>query len=221
MDWKHAERIRTQAAGRYVQIRNWLAQLPATARIMLGLFLVGAVLMALYTAVSGKDATLHLTLQHGFRSADVSLWVDGDLSYSGKLRGSAKKKFGLLPGAVHGSLSAIGPVSAGSHQIRVQVESEDGSTQQDTLTGDFSRNTERELSVSASPSGLSLAWLATRAPGPSSESGWLSRYAGSVILTIAGSIISALTGFALRELPAYLRERQNPAPKAQSTAAGQ
>jgi len=221
MDWERIAQIRAKAVRRYKQSRDWLARLPAKARIVLGLFLFAAVLMALHTALSGKDASLHLTLQHGFRSADVSLWIDGDLSYSGKLRGSMKRKFGVIPGSVHGSLSEIVPVSAGTHQIRVRVDAEDGSTQQDSLTGDFARNTERELSVSARPNGLSLAWLATHAPGPSSGSGWLARYAGAVFLTIGGSIVSAVTGFALRELPAHIRARESAEPKVQSTAAGQ
>jgi hypothetical protein len=214
MDWKRIAQIRKQS-------RDWLARLPAKAQIVLGFFLFAAVLMALHTALSGKDASLHLTLQHGFRSADFSLWIDGDLAYSGKLKGSMKRKFGLIPGSVQGNLSEIVPVSAGTHQIRVRVESEDGTTQQDSLTGDFARNTERELSVSARPNRLSLAWLATRATGPSSGSGWLARYAGALFVTIGGSIISGLTGFALRELPAHIRGRQNDEPNVQSTAAGQ
>jgi hypothetical protein len=221
MDWESTARIRAQAVRRYEQSRAWLARLPAQARIILALFLLAAVLMVLHTASSGKDASLHFTLQHGFRSADFSLWVDGDLAYSGKLRGSTKKKFGLIPGSVYGRLSEIVPVSAGTHRIRVQVKSEDGSTQQDSLTGDFSHNSERELSVSARPNGVSLAWQATNASGPSSGSGWFARYAGALCLTIGGSIISAITGFALRELPAHIRARESVEPKVHSTAAGQ
>jgi len=220
MDGESTTGICAQALQRYDQSRTWFARLPAQARIVLCLFLVAAVLMALHTASTGKDASLHLTLQHGFRSADLSLWVDGDLAYSGKLRGSTKKKFGLIPGSVYGRLSEIVPISAGTHRIRVQVKSEDGSTQQDSLTGNFAANGERELSVSARPSGLSLAWQATNASGPSSGSGWFARYAGALCLTIGGSIISAITGFALRELPAHIRSRESDEPKVQSTAAG-
>jgi len=220
MDGESTTRIRAQAVRPYGQCRAWLARLPAQARIILGLFLLAAILMALHTASTGKDASLHLTLQHGFRSADLSLWVDGDLAYSGKLRGSTKKKFGLIPGSVYGRLSEIVPVSAGTHRIRVQVKAEDGSTQQDTLTGNFAANSERELSVSARPNGVSLAWQASNASGPSSGSGWFARYAGALCLTIGGSIISAITGFALRELPAHIRARENDEPKVQSTAAG-
>jgi hypothetical protein len=221
MDGESTAPIRAQASRRYDQSRAWLARLPAQARIILGLFLVAAVLLTLHTASTGKDASLHFTLQHGFRSADLSLWIDGDLAYSGKLRGSTKKKFGLIPGSVYGRLSEIVPVSAGTHRIRVQVKSEDGSTQQDSLSGDFSPNSERELSVSARPNGLALAWQASNASGPSSGSGWFARYAGALCLTIGGSIISAITGFALRELPAHIRARESVEPEVHSTAAGQ
>lgn len=219
MDQERITQLRAQAAGLYEQGRDWLARMPAKARIILGLFLFAAVLMGLHTALSGKDASLHLKLQHGFRSADLSVWIDGDLAYSGKLRGSLKKRFGLIPESVQGNLSQIVPVSSGTHQVRVRVVTEDGS-QEDSITGDFARNTERELSASARSSGLSLAWQATSTADPSSGSGWFARYAGTLFLTIAGSIISALTGFALRELPARIRARQNAEPRAQSAEAG-
>jgi hypothetical protein len=209
--------IRNYVAKVYEQGRGWLLRLPAKSRIVLGLFLFAAFLIALHSALSGKDASLRLTVQHGFRSANFSLWIDDDLAYSGTLKGEMKRKFGLIPASIQGSLSDIIPVSAGSHQIRVRIESEEGSTQQDSLTGDFARGTERELSASARPSGLSLSWRTTNASA-SSGSGWLSHYAAALFLTISGSIISALTGFALKELPAHIRARDT---KAQSTAVGQ
>src|ERR1700674_1038338 len=129
MDTGQMARIRAQATGSYEKSRAWVARLPAQTRIILGLFLLAAVLLALHTASSGKDASLHFTLQHGFRSADLSLWVDGDLAYSGKLRGSTKKKFGLIPGSVYGRLSEIVPVSAGTPHIRVGGREGDGATQ--------------------------------------------------------------------------------------------
>jgi hypothetical protein len=220
MDEEQIAQIRAQAAGIYQRGRTWLAQMPDKARIMLGLFLFAAVLMAVHTALSGS-ASLHLKLQHGFRSADLSLWIDGGLAYTGKLKGSPRRKFGLLPGSVQGNLLQIVPISAGTHQIRIRVVSDDGSAQEDTIAGDFARNTERELSVSARTSGLALNWESADTAMPAPVPGWLARYAGTLFLTIAGSIISALTGFALRELPAHIRARQNSEPKAQSTAAGE
>jgi hypothetical protein len=221
MDSESTTQARERVAQIWRQSRDWVVRLSLTARIMLGLFLFAAVLVALHTAFNAKNASLHLTVQHGFRSADISLWVDGDLAYSGKLSGSVKKKFGLIAGSVQGTLSEIVPISSGIHQIRVQVQLEGGSAQQDTVTGDFAANTERKLSVSARPGNLSLAWIGTTAAAPASGPSWFAHYASTVFLTLGGSIVSALTGFALRELPAHIRSRQDAGVKAQSTAAGQ
>jgi hypothetical protein len=221
MDNESTTQARERVAQIWRQSRDWVVRLSLTARIMLGLFLFAAVLVALHTAFSAKNANLHLTVQHGFRSADISLWVEGDLAYSGKLSGSVKKKFGLIAGSVQGNLSEIVPISSGIHQIRVQVQPEGGSAQQDTVTGDFAANTERKLSVSARPGNLSLAWIGTTAAAPASGPSWFAHYASTVFLTLGGSIVSALTGFALRELPAHIRSRQDGEVKAQSTAAGQ
>src|ERR1700687_437878 len=99
MDTQPKTQMRARAARIWRQSRDWVVRLSLTARIMLGLFLFAAVLVALHTAFSAKNASLHLTVQHGFRSADISLWVDGDLAYSAKLSGFVKKKFGLIAGS--------------------------------------------------------------------------------------------------------------------------
>lgn len=208
--------LRAKAALLYQQVRQWVKRVPAKARILLGLFLVAAVLMAVYTAITAKDASLHLKLQHSFRSAQLSVWVDNDLAFSGKITGATKKKFGLIPtDAQQGSLSQIVPVRSGQHNVRVRVEPEDAAMQEDSISADFAHNAERDLSVAARHNGLSLSWQGTgSAPIESASSfAWLSRYAASLILTITGSIMSALAGFAIRELPARLRSAPDSAPK--------
>jgi hypothetical protein len=76
--------------------------------------------MALHNALTAKDASLHLKLQHGFHNAQVSLWVDGDLAFSGKITGSTKKRFGSIPtDSVQGSLSQIIAVRSGASVISV------------------------------------------------------------------------------------------------------
>ena len=220
MNWQYIAELPGKLRSRYA--RSWLGRLPAKARIMLALSLFAAVLLALHTALAGKDASLHLKIQHGFRSAQISVWVDGDLAYSGRLQGVQRKKFGLIPESVQGSLSEVVPVSSGTHRVRVQIDPEFGSAQQDDVTGNFIRDSERELLISAHGSGLALNWQPSDAmPQSSSGSSWLGRYAGPLLLSIAGPIISALTGFVLKELPAHLRARQSVEPKPQSTVAGQ
>jgi hypothetical protein len=218
MNREHIAQFRVKAALFYQHARQWAARVPVKARIVLGLFLVAALLMALHTTLTAKDASLHLKLKHGFHNAQVSVWVDGDLAYSGKVTGSPKKRFGLIPtDSVQGSLSEIIPVRSGPHKVRVRIEADDATMQEDGISGDFAHNAERDLSVSARQSGLSLSWLGTSIAPPESSSsfGWFSRYAGSLLLTIGGSILSALTGYAIKELPVRLRSTSESAPEAE------
>jgi hypothetical protein len=206
--------IRAQVVEVWQKVRRQFVRLPATIQVMLGLFLVAALLMALYTASSAKDASLQLKLQHSLRSGQVSVWVDGDVAYSGSLVGIAKRKFGLIP-LVQGSLSETLPVAPGTHQIKVRVVSDSGSCES-TISGDFVRDHQRTLSVNANRTDVSLNWQGTDAAGSESSSSgksWFSRYAGTLMLTVAGSIISALTGFALKELPKQMVSRQQAASK--------
>ncbi|HET9306952.1 MAG TPA: hypothetical protein VFO46_13065 [Candidatus Sulfotelmatobacter sp.] len=218
MNQETIAQVRAKAVRLYEGARGWGARIPVKARVVLGLFLVAAVLMAVHTAMTAKDASLHLKVQHGFHNAQIQIWVDDELAYSGKVTGSTKKKFGLIPtDSVQGSLSQIIPVRSGPHKVRVRIEPDDAAMQEDAISGDFDHNTERDLSVSARQSRLALSWQGmSRSPVESSSNfEWLSRYASSLLLTIGGSIMSALTGYAIRELPGRLRAASEAAPKAE------
>ena len=174
--------------------------------------------MAIHTALTAKDASLHLKLQHGFRSAQVSLWVDDDLAFSGRITGSTRKKFGLIPtDTQQGSLSQIVAVPSGEHKIRVRVQPDDAAAQEDTISGDFASNAERALSVSARHSGLSMSWQGTSSARVETSLRVLHFWEllrQSLFLTITGSIMSALAGYAIRELPGKLRPAADASPKA-------
>jgi hypothetical protein len=208
----------------FSRARRHAARVPAKLWVLIWMFLIAAVLMALHTAFSDKSASLRLKVQHNFRSAQMSVWVDGEPAYSGKLTGTPKKKFGVLPtDAVQGNTSQVIPLSAGKHVVRVEVVSADGSEQEDSTSADFARNGERILAVTARRGSVFLTWQgeSTVLSQPSSGSAWFARYASTLFLTMAGSIISALTGFAVRELPGHIRARQVEAPKVESAIAGQ
>jgi hypothetical protein len=208
MNRETTAKLRAQAELIYQKAERWISRIPVKARVVLGLFLVAALLMAVHTAISAKDSSLHLRVQHGFRDAQVSVWVDGDLAFSGNITGATKKKFGLIPtDAVQGSFSQIIAVRSGQHKVRVRIQPSDSAAQEDSIAGSFSANAERSLLVSAHRGSLSLSWTgATNAPVEAASSvSWLSRYAGSLFLTFAGSIMSAVAGYVLRELPGRLR----------------
>jgi hypothetical protein len=210
--------LRANTALSYQQTRQWAARVPVLARVVLGLFLVAGLIMTVRTALVAKDASLHLKLQHGFHNAQVRVWVDGELAYSGKVSGAPRKRFGFIPtDSVQGSLSQIIPVRSGQHKVRVRIEPDDATMQEDAIGGDFAHNAERELSVSARQNRLSLSWLGTNiAPAETSTTfGWFLRYGGSLLLTIGGSIMSALTGYAIKALYARLRPNATSPPKAE------
>ena len=201
------------------KLRASVARIP-TAWVILGLFLLAAVLMAIHTSFAAKDSSLRVKVQHSLRGGQLYVWVDGDLAYSGRLTGYTKKKFGLLPESVQGSLSETLAVPSGKHQVRVRVASDSGAVQEDTIMGEFVTNSQRTLSISARLDDVALSWQgggnvsAGSVPvEPAAGIGWMARYAGTLILTAAGSIISAVTGYAIREVPAYIRARQGDAPR--------
>jgi hypothetical protein len=195
-----------------VQVRA----LPVKAWIVLVLFLVAALFMGLHTAFAAKDSTLTLKVQHGFRSALLSVWIDGELAYSSKLTGTMKKKLGLIPESVQGNLAHTIPLPSGTRELRIRVETPDGSVQEQTVSADFVRNGDRTLVVIAKRTDFSMNWQDVPVPVTESAStlGWMARYTSTLLLTAAGSIISALTGYAIRELPKQIGSRQAEAPKA-------
>lgn len=197
--------------GRCIQ---WFAGVPVTAWVVAGLFLIGALFYGLHNA--RKDSTLRLKVQHNFRSAQLTVWVDGSTAYSSRLTGYAKKKFGLIPDSIQGSLSDSIAINSGKHQLRVRVAADDGSVEEDTISGEFASNSQRTLSVSAHRGQVGLNWQGTGAAAEPADSGStkLGSYAGTLLLTAAGSIVSALTGYAIKELPNYVRTRQANTPKA-------
>ncbi len=192
-----------------------LRKLPLTGQVALALLVLVAVFVAVHQWIAPKDFTLRLKVQHSFRSGQLWVYVDDDLAYSGKLNGSLKKRFGLIPDSVQGSLSETLQLASGAHHIKVRASAEDGTVQEDTISGDFARNSQRTLSVVVRHSDLGLSWQGSAGslPDPEPSSGWFSKYASSLFLTAAGSIISALTGFALKELPNQMRSRQSATPK--------
>ncbi len=212
-----------------------MSRIPGKALWVLGLFLLVAALMAVHTAFSPEDCSLRLKVQHSFLSAQLYVWLDDSLVYSGRLVGSSKpirtgkRKVKLIEPA-EGSLSETFGVPAGAHEARVRVATEDGSAQENSIRGDFAIHSQRTLSVVARGNDVSMNWESenqVRASAPSAGAepaqapeGWLQRYAGAVMISVVGSIVSALVGFAIKELPKKITSTQAEPPKTRSASAG-
>ncbi len=190
--------------------RAWAVRVPLKAWGVLAVFLMAAFLMAVHTAFSAKTAALNLKVQHGLHSVQISVWVDGNLAYAGQITGSLHKRFGLIPESLQRNWSQRVPVAPGRHLIRVRIASDDASVQEDEIGGEFVRNGERDLAVSARRGSLLLSWQTSSHGVADGTSGsMLGRYASTLFLTLLGSIASAMTGYAIKELPKLIRSRQD------------
>ena len=193
------------------RVLRLVGRIPAKAWIVFGLFLLVAVLMAIHTAMAAKDSSLRVKVQHNFRSVELSVWVDEDLVYDGKLYGMAKKKLGVVWEQAQGSFSDTFPVSTGGHQVRVRMAGDDGTVQEDAIRGTFARENQLTLAAVARHDQLSLGWQGAPTPAPETAEtakSWIVRYAGSLLITIAGSVVSALVGYVLREFAGRFVPRQ-------------
>lgn len=228
--------LRTRAVAGCRRVHGIFNKLPLSLRRGLVIAATALILLAGYSIWSSatKDALLHLKVQHSFRSAEINVELDGDEIYSGKMYGTARKKLGIFSEGVQGSMSQSIPVPAGKHQVSVRVAGDDGTIHEDSIIGEFSHHNTRELAISARHSDLNLNWqgsgtitssnVAAPTGAPESTPGWINRYGSTILLSIVGSFVSALTGFAIRELPNRIRSQQpvvaEEKPAARSAAAG-
>src|SRR2546425_6242320 len=94
--------------------------------------------------------------------------------------------------------------------VLILIVYDEMSTPEITMKGVFTRNSQRTLSVNARRNDVSLNWQGSEMPVAESASagtGWFNRYAGTLLMTVAGSIVSALTGYMIREVPKQIGSR--------------
>jgi hypothetical protein len=187
------------------RLSDAVGRLSPKARFALSLGFVALVLLGISALLSLPSATLRLVCRHDFRSADITVSIDGNVLHTGTVTGAARKWFGVFE-KTEGSYSTTVPVSSGRHLVVVRLRAP-GYDRTRSIQGDFSRGKESTLSVDAGRD-LSLAWRdtggASAAEPASPSSSWL-KYAGSIILTIFGSIVSASIGVVVQD---FLRARK-------------
>ena len=188
------------------RISNALWRLSPRARLALGLALLAAVLLGVSAFLFLPSATLQLVCRHDFRSAVITVSIDGEVVHTDSLTGAVRKMFGVVE-RTEGTYARTLPVSAGRHVVAVQLRAP-GYDRTRSIEGEFSRGKQSILSVD-SGHGLSLAWRgsgggASGAEAASSTSS-LFKYAGTLVMTIFGSIVSASIGVLVQD---FLRARK-------------
>lgn len=195
-----ASRLR-RAYARFKQLpRNF-----RLASLALLLFVVGALL---FTRLLANPAKVTIVCQHGFRTAELLVWSDGDLIYSGTVNGSSRARFGFLGSKPAGLYKTV-DVPAGRHSIRVRLEADnEGYDQTKIVSANFGEGGDNSVSISAGRRGLSV--LAKGAPEAMDDSGIVSssrRLASSVMLSIFGSGMSAAIAFLVQEFLRAQKQR--------------
>ena len=182
------------------QLRRVPFRLKIIALLALGTL---AIFLSFHRASPARTANLHVMVQHGLRSAQLKIWVDDRLAYQGRITGSMRKRFGLIPGAVQGSFAHAVQVASGKHTVRMQVTAAgEGYDEVGTLDGQFPASAEVNLLATARRHDLTLEWQGTSIAASDTDPPW---YVKSLLMTMAGSIFSALTAFVIRELPNLAR----------------
>ncbi|MEW5975742.1 MAG: serine/threonine-protein kinase [Acidobacteriota bacterium] len=84
-----------------------------------------------------KTVGLQMRCVHAFRSADLAVWIDDEISYEGKLLGKVSKRLGFLK-SVQGTFSYQTSMTPGKHRIRVRVASDaEGYNQTRGIAGEW------------------------------------------------------------------------------------
>lgn len=198
--------LRGWLAGARARLSNAVSVLSPTARFALGLAFLAAVLLGISALLSLPSATLKLVCRHDFRSADITVSIDGEIVHTDTVTGAVRKRFGVLE-KTEGTYTRTLPVGSGRHLVEVRLRAP-GYDHTRSIPGDFSRGKESTLSVDSGRD-LSLSWRgagggASAAEPAASSSSWF-KYAGSVLMTIFGSIVSASIGVLVQD---FLRARK-------------
>jgi hypothetical protein len=100
-----------------------------------------------HTPRIASPANLSIAVEHHFASANLSVWIDDQLSVSHPLHGAVKKRMVLFK-HFQGYVSDLIQVSAGEHHIRVHVLSADNSYDESgNISGNFDPGSQSVLTI--------------------------------------------------------------------------
>lgn len=163
-------------------------------------------LLGVSAFLSIPSATLKVVCHHDFRSAEITISIDGDVVHTETLTGAVKKWLGVVERA-GGTYTRMIPVSSGRHRVEVRLRAP-GYDHTRSVEAYFSRGASNTLSVDSGRD-LSLVWRgADRGAGGTEPDGgsfpWL-KYVASIFGTISASIVSASIGVFVQD---FLRARK-------------
>src|SRR5689334_2205551 len=164
---------------------------------LLAAVLVLAVTAWLVSRLTGT-AALKLAGRHTFRSASVTILVDGKSSYSEQVSGTSRKRYGLFE-KVAGTFAKTLVLPEGEHVIEVRFTTPDGYNQVKRCGVKLIPGTDATIHVVAQRSGLTVTYEGPPvAPATESETNYFA-YLRSFLITVGGSAMSATIGFIVQD----------------------
>jgi hypothetical protein len=212
----HPEQLQTSvpaveaAPSRWSALRARFRKMPVWTRYGVITLLLIAAIFAVYAAVPAEQAHLQIICQHSFRSAQISVLVDGSVVYSNNVNAASKKRLGILPKGQSGPeiFSKVIDVPTGKHVVQVRISApNEGFDQARSAAGDFTSDRESILQVNATRrnalainfEGASSSTTATLAASSASESHPLPKGGITIVFSILGTMLSASISFLVQE----------------------
>jgi hypothetical protein len=94
-----------------------------------------------------STSSLELAIQHQFKDATLSLWIDNNLALTRSLRGGSQKRLVVFK-SVHGNASETLQLPAGAHVLRLRALSADQSVDlSKTISVNFAMGDDKILHV--------------------------------------------------------------------------
>jgi hypothetical protein len=212
----HAEQLQTSvpvddAAGpsRWRALRLGFRRMPLWTRYGAVTVLLIAAIFIVYALVPSETARLQLICQHNFRSAQLSVLVDGSVVYSSNVNIASRKRLGILPKGQSGPevFSKLIDVPTGRHVVQIRMSAPDDSFDQArSAAAEFTSDRESILQVNATRrntlsvnfDGATTSAVATNASS-TPDSHPLPKNGLTIVFSILGTMLSASISFLVQE----------------------
>jgi hypothetical protein len=182
------------------------------------LLLIGAI-FAVYAAIPAEKGRLQIICQHSFRSAQLSVLVDGSVVYSSNLNGASKKRLGILSKGQSGPeiFSKVLDVPTGKHVVQVHISAPaEGFDQARSAAADFTPDRDSILQINATRrnalavnfEGVSPSTMAANSSAPDSHP--LPKSGITIVFSILGTMLSASISFLVQEFWRSHKNRVTP-----------
>jgi hypothetical protein len=212
----HAEQLQTSvpaesaaAPSRWRALQLRFRKMPLWTRYGAITVLLIAAIFIVYTLVPSETARLQIICEHSFRSAQLSVLLDGSVVYSSNVNVAAKKRLGILPKGQSGPeiFSRVIDVPAGKHVVQVRISAPDeGFDQARSAAADFTADRESILQINATRRNTLAVNFEGATPVPAApnasaapESHPLPKSGLTIVFSILGTMLSASISFLVQE----------------------